>query len=184
MMNSTFNHLAALSQPIFWGAVEARFTVEAVQDESLISNISIIPTVGDKYVVMKIDSGLWELIGGTLEPDEHYMQALQRELKEEIGAELISYHSFGHFQCKSNADLPYRPHIPHPYFIRVVGVGEVNIVSNPLNPSDGEQVIAVELVDHAEAVRRFEQIGRTDLADLYRLAHEVRTKRGEVKLHD
>ncbi|OPA73725.1 NUDIX hydrolase [Paenibacillus selenitireducens] len=183
MTNPTIKHLAALSQPIVWGPVKARFSVEAVDDESLISNISIIPTVGDKYVVMKIDSGLWELIGGTLEPYEHYMHALARELREEIGAELISYHIFGHFHCKSNAALPYRPHIPHPYFIRVVGVGEVKIVSTPLNPPDGEQVIAVELVDYTEAVRRFEDIGRTDLADLYRLAHEMMIRQREEGEH-
>lgn len=173
-MAITLNQYPALSKGIVWGFVENCFSLDYEVDAASVSNISIIPTVGDQYVVMKIDNGKWELIGGTLEPEEHYLDALEREVMEEIGAELVSYTLFGCFKCHSSASKPYRPHIPHPHFVRLVGYGEVSIVAEPLNPPDGEQVIAVEVVDIDEAVRRFEEIGRSDIAELYRMAHQLK----------
>ncbi len=167
-----------LSGLIDWDIVKAHFRLGNVTNESLISNISIIPVVGEQYVMMQVESGKWELPGGTLEPDEPYMDALKREVKEELGAELVSFTAIGHFLCHSAADQPFRSHIPHPDFIRLVGYGEVNIVGAPLNPPDGETVIAVEVVPIEEAVRRFEEIDRYDIAELYRLAHHMRTING------
>jgi len=165
-----------LTGSITWGPVTSRFRTNAVEDESYISNISIVPIVGDRYVMMQIDTGAWELIGGTLEPNERYMDGLKRELAEELGAELRTFHVFGHFACHSVADTPYRPHIPHPDFIRLMGYGEVELVGKPLNPEDGETVVAVELVTIEEAVSRFRQQGRYDLAELYQYVDEQRPK--------
>lgn len=173
-MNISLQSFPTLSKGIVWGLVENCFSLDYEVAEKSVSNISIIPTVGDQYVVMKLDDGRWELAGGTLEPNEHHMDALVREVKEELGAELVSYTLFGCFQCRSFADEPYRPHIPHPHFVRLVGYGEVNLVEAPLNPPDGEQVIAVDVVSIDEAVGRFEQIGRYDIAELYKLAHQLR----------
>mgnify|MGYP001224214024 CR=1 FL=1 len=172
MMNK--NDYAVLSNPIRIGAITSNFALGADFDEQMVSNISIVPTVGDKYVVMQLENGLWELIGGTLEPGEAYMHALQRELMEEIGAEMKEVRIIGRFHCLSDADKPYRPHIPHPRFIRLLATGEVRIVSRPLNPEDGEQVAKVELVEIEEAIRRFEAIERYDIAEMYKLAHQLR----------
>ncbi len=163
-----------LAQGIVIGPVENRFSLDYQVDEAIISNISIIPTIGDKYVVMRLEDGRWELIGGTLEPNEHHMRALEREVAEEIGAELVSYTPFGCFNCFSTAEVPYRPHIPHPRFVRLIGYGEVRLVGKPLNPPDGEQVAVVEAVDIEVAVERFEAMGRHDIAELYLLAHHMR----------
>lgn len=163
-----------LSNPVHWGVVEANFSFSSSFDEALVSNVSIIPYMQDKYVVFQIAGGMWELPGGTLEPGETYNAALKREVMEELGGELISYEVFGRFDCRSSAAKPYKPHIPHPKFTRIVGCGEINIVGKPLNPDDGEQVIAVEAVDIKEAIRRFEEINRHDIAELYKLAHWVR----------
>ncbi|WP_317890080.1 NUDIX hydrolase [Paenibacillus sabuli] len=168
----------ALAQPIQWGPVEARFQLSEQVDEAAVSNVSIIPYSGDRYVVFQVEGGTWELPGGTLEPGERYPQALAREVREELGAELLHYRVFGQFHCRSCAEQPYRPHIPHPAFTRLVGYGEVRLVGPPLNPADGEQVIAVEAVPLEEAVRRLLQAGRSDIADLYRLAHAVRMPAG------
>ncbi|MFC5653408.1 NUDIX domain-containing protein [Paenibacillus solisilvae] len=176
----TTDDYPTLSGIIDWDIVTAKFTTEQAADESLISNISIAPVVGDSYVMMQVESGKWELAGGTLEPAEPYMDALKREVKEELGAELVSYTRIGHFKCQSAAEGPFRSHIPHPHFIRLVGYGEVHIVGAPLNPPDGEQVVAVEIVSIEEAVRRFEAIDRYDIAELYRLAHNMRRLKGCV----
>ncbi|WP_270170600.1 NUDIX hydrolase [Paenibacillus sp. SYP-B4298] len=163
-----------LQAPIHWGQIEALFTLDYNCDDRRISNVSLIPLVGNHYVMIQLADGRWELPGGTLEPGERFMAALQREAQEEIGAELLSYKVFGQFNCRSQAQTPYRPHIPHPEFVRLVGYGEVQLSGSPLNPPDGEQVSSVELVDVEEAVRRFEEQGRHDLAALYRLADRIR----------
>ena len=165
----------SLSRDINWGTVIGRFTPEIEKDESCISNISIIPTVGERYAVIQLDNGKWELAGGTLEPNEHYMDALRREVMEELGAELLSYQLFGCFKCRSLSPVPYRPHIPHPNFVRLIGFGEVSMIGTPLNPPDGEQVANVEIVTIEEAVGRFHSTGRYDIAEMYTLAHYVRT---------
>ncbi|MBD8840105.1 NUDIX domain-containing protein [Paenibacillus sp. FSL K6-4396] len=164
----------ALSTSIHWGIIEAEFRLNDILDEKLVSNISIIPFVGDQCVVFQLDNGDWELPGGTLEAGEQYMDGLKRELMEELGAEMRSYQIFGQFHCTSSALEPYRPHIPHPHFVRIIGYGDVELVGDPLNPEDGEQVVAVEVVETDEAIRRFRAQNRYDIAEMYQLAHMLR----------
>lgn len=169
-----FNDFPTLFNTVDWGVVKAKFSLTNTIDERLVSNVSIIPCIGDKYVVFQIDNGVWELPGGTLEVEEKYIDALSREVMEELGGKLISYKVFGQFDCQSSAEKPYKPHIPHPKFVRLVGYGEVQLIGKPLNPEGGEQVIAVEVVTIDEAISRFEEIDRHDIAELYKLAHLMR----------
>jgi 8-oxo-dGTP diphosphatase len=142
----------------------------------MIRNVNVVPYVGDKWVVIATDYAEWEIPGGTLELDEHYMDAARRELLEEAGAKLLNFQPLGAWKCISEAPKAFRPHLPHPEFYRFVGYGEVELVSQPLNPADVAQVTNVELVSTDEAVRRFRSIGREDLADLYLLAATVRSR--------
>ncbi len=178
MDTRSYSEYPALSDEIDWGIIRAKFKLSVDFDERLVSNVSIIPYVEEKYVIFQIDNGMWELPGGTLEAGEVYLEALEREVMEELGAELMIYNVFGFFECESAADKPYKPHIPHPNFIRIVGYGEVKLVGKPLNPAGGEQVIAVEIVEIDEAIARFREIGRDDIAELYRLAHQTRHNQG------
>jgi 8-oxo-dGTP diphosphatase len=174
-MNSlNAKHFPALCTSIHWGIIEAEFRLNEIVDEKLVSNISIIPFVGDQCVVFQLDNGDWELPGGTIEAGEHYMDGLKRELMEELGAEMRSYQIFGQFYCTSGALEPYRPHIPHPNFVRIIGYGDVELVGDPLNPEDGEQVVAVEVVEVDEAIRRFQEQNRYDIAEMYKLAYVLR----------
>ncbi|WP_245585848.1 NUDIX hydrolase [Paenibacillus pinihumi] len=164
----------ALAKTIEWGPVRADFTRDYDLDSQRISNVSMVPFIGEQCVMFQLEDGRWELPGGTLEPGEQFMQGLRREAAEELGAELKSYYVFGQFNCRSLAEKAYRPHIPHPEFVRLVGYGDVELFGEPLNPPDGEQVAAVVLMDIEEAVSRFEEQDRHDLAGIYMLAYRIR----------
>ena len=111
--------------------------------------------------------------GGTIEEGESFIDALHRELVEEIGARLISYFVFGAWHCFSLSSKPYRPHLPHPEYYRIVGVGCVKIFQAPTNLSDGENILSIATVSLKEATQRFEASGRSDLSQLYQLASEI-----------
>ena len=158
-----------------WGAVQHRFEVRpSPTPAELVGNVSLVPFVGDCVLVIRLQDGQWEIPGGTLEPGESYLDAIRRELMEEVGARLLTVEWFGAWHCHSLALEPYRPHLPHPEFYRVVGWGQVEIVCTPQNPPGGEQVVSVECVTVKEAIRCFTGIGRPDLADLYKLAAVAR----------
>lgn len=140
--------------------------------DGLIANVNIVPRAGPDWVLIRLADGAWEMPGGTLEPGENYKQAIRRELLEEAGARLKGFQVIGAWHCISLADKPYRPHLPYPEYYRVVGVGDVELAGAPVNPPDGEQVVAVECAPLATAVHKFISCGRFDLAELYQLASD------------
>lgn len=165
----------ALFAPTVWfGHSDVQFELCAAPPERpLISNINIVPYSGEHWLILRLANSP-EIPGGTSEPDEHYETTLQRELLEEAGAKLLNYQPVGAFRCYSHAEKPYRPHLPFPLAYRFVVMGEVEIIGQPTNPPDGEQILAVELVALATAVAVFQSAGRYDIADLYRLAAQLR----------
>ncbi len=134
--------------------------------------MNVVPFTSAGWVVLAIADGRLDIPGGTREPGESMEATLRRELLEEAGATLKSFKPFGVWDCVSTAEAPYRPHLPHPRFQRLVGVGQVELVSEP-TIGNGEDVVEVLTVSLAEAQGRFCEVGRVDLADLYGLAAEV-----------
>jgi len=161
-----------------WGKSVSDFDVyEEIPPERLISNVNIVPFIEDKCVLIRLDNGNWEIPGGTLEANESYKAAIERELIEEAGARLVApIKVFGAWKFISSAEKPYRPHLPHPIFYRVVGYGEVQLISAPVIPEDGEKVAAVEAMTLQEAKQNFLVTGRPDLAELYELANDIRLR--------
>ncbi|MDE2901819.1 MAG: NUDIX domain-containing protein [Chloroflexota bacterium] len=134
--------------------------------------MTVVPSTAAGWVVLVLADGRPEVPGGTREPGESIEATLRRELLEEAGALLESFRPFGVWDCLSAAEAPYRPHLPHPRFQRLVGVGRVELVTTP-TIGDGEDVVEVLTVSLEEARARFRAAGRGDLADLYGLAAEV-----------
>ena len=157
-----------------WGTVTCRFEpLNEMPPLDLISNVNFVPFKGDQWLILRLQTGEWEVPGGTLEPGESYSDAISRELMEEAGARLITFEPFGAWHCFSTAPTPYRPHLPHPEFYRLVGYGAVEIIGSPENPEDGEQIASTEFVPIEEAVQRFRSINRFELAELYQLAARI-----------
>ena len=146
---------------------------------NLISNVNLVPFKGDRWLVLRLETGEWEVPGGTLEPGESYSDAISHELIEEAGARLITFEPLGAWHCFSTAPKPYRPHLPHPEFYWLVGYGAVEIIGSPENPEDGEQVAGMKFITIEEAIRRFRDINRFELAELYQLAARVREVKNE-----
>lgn len=164
-----------LSQEADWGFARVQFALcGPLPPAPLISNVNLVPFIGDSCVVIHVHPGRWEIPGGTSEPGEPYLDTLRRELLEEAGARLLTFTPLGAWRCLSAEAAPFRPHMPHPEFYRLVGWGAVELVGVPHNPPDAEQVLSVELVTPEEAGRRFRASQRPDLADLYRLAADAR----------
>ena len=158
-----------------WQNVTCRFKyLNEIPPLNLISNVNLVPFKDNRWLILRLQTGEWEVPGGTLEPGESYSDTIRRELIEEAGAHLITFELFGAWHCFSNAPNPYRPHLPHPEFYRLVGYGAVEIIGMPKNPIDGEQVARAEFVPIEEAVQRFRTINRFELAELYQLAARVR----------
>src|SRR5678809_851756 len=105
----------SLFLPVFWeyGPIRAQFEqLDSSPPEHMISNVNVVPYVGNKWVVIATDYAEWEITGGTLEPGEHYMDAARREMLEEAGAKLLNFQPLGAWKCISEAPQPYRPHLP------------------------------------------------------------------------
>lgn len=124
-----------------WGPVKIKFGFEFPPNE-LLSNINIVPYDQKGWLIIRQENG-WGAIGGTMEPNEHYLQTLKRELMEEAGCALVSYKFVGAFRMEFLTDQTYRPHLPFPISYRLLMVGEVKRVAEPENPEDGEQVLEV-----------------------------------------
>jgi len=157
-----------------WGPIYAKFKqLETEPPHGLIANVNLVPRLGNDWVLLQHKNGDWDIPGGTLEPGETYMETLKRELMEEAGAELHAFKLLGAWHCVSMAEGPYRPHMPHPEFYRLVGYGQVELKTLPTNPADAEQIVAVECISLEGTLANFRSCRRYDLAELYQIASEM-----------
>lgn len=160
-----------LMKPAWWfNNTDVRFIrrTELPPDE-LIGNVNVVPHYNGRWVVAIADDGDVMIPGGTRERNEPIEAALQRELLEEAGARVLNYAVVGMWRCVRLTHQPYRPQMPHPLLYRLVVTAPVELVSEPVNPPDGEQIVEVRCLTLGGVVDLFRSVGRPDLADIYRL---------------
>ena len=124
-MGDCANNYPNLFREMTWpgGPIQVRFRLlDNAPPSHLIANVNIVPWTSDGWLMIQLNDGSWEIPGGTLDPGETYLDTIRRELIEEAGASLKSFQIFGGWYCVSLASTPYRSHLPHPEFYRLVKV--------------------------------------------------------------
>lgn len=138
----------------------------------------VIPFASDmECIVTRRSNGRWVLPGGTLEPEEKWLQAAHRELMEETGAVLHNIIPIGMYRCISQNEQPRLPHIPHPMHVRVVLSADAHQVKQPSDPDGNSKITEVRTINYSDALDLF-SIEDQDFAALYLMAYSVRKKLG------
>jgi 8-oxo-dGTP diphosphatase len=127
-----------------YAGARLRFTTTAVPQE-LVSRLHLVAvTPAAEVIVCRIEEGWRFLPGGTREPGESLTDLARRELMEEAGARLESPpRYFAAHIADSLRPEPYRPHLPHPRAYWAYAVAQAQVIADPVNPPDGEQVVEV-----------------------------------------
>jgi 8-oxo-dGTP diphosphatase len=169
----------ASTQYATWANTRMRLLFEPLPpDENLIGNVRFAGFSGDQILLIDTeDFGPSTFPGGVLEPEESWMEALERELLEEAGGRASSIHVVGRIRVWSGADGPYRPHLPFPELHQVVTHGDVDLVGTPTNPPGGEHVLWAGFVPLDVACERLLAGGNEFEADMLRYVVEVRDQR-------
>lgn len=167
----------ALTTPLRWGNVHLTGfrRLHELPDVDAVQSVNVVPFVGNDCVVITVANDDVSLPGGTMERGETFLETARREIREEVGAEILSLTLVGQWDCHSDDPEPWRAHLPHPDFIRLVLCGEIAIVGPAENPEDAEQISRVDVVPLDVAVSFLASSGRRELAELYRLAHGIWT---------
>ena len=156
-----------------WGPVKTIFE-PTIPPAALVSNINIVPYDQTGWLIIRQEMG-WGIVGGTMEPNEHYLTTLKRELREEAGCTLINFKLFGALRMEFLTERPYRQQLPFPISYRLLGVGEVKQVTTPSNPANGEHILEIATYTLDEACKKL--AARPDdgplLADIYRYAAAI-----------
>lgn len=164
-----------LNEPYYWGPVISNFS-DTIPEPQLISNIHVVPFIGDNCVLLHTLESGWAMPGGTLQAMEKISDTLQRELIEEIGSKTKQYKLFASWDCKSSLEKPYRPHLPHPNFSIALGWADVELYTSPTSDGGIEQETTTEIVvlPIDKAISHLNKNNKQHLAAIYSLAAEHR----------
>lgn len=119
--------------------------------DDLVVDVRLLPTMDGHVVVGQTRDGWRTLPGGSRELGESVEDTARRELVDDAGCTTTTDVTwFGSFLVTSD-DRPWRSWHPFPVIARLVGTVEVELVADPTNPPDGEQVVAVHALPPHEA---------------------------------
>ena len=170
-----------LLRPRTWwdGRVQVQYR-PGLAPSRLVSRIRVVPFTADGLCVLPRSTEWgWMLPGGTREPGESPLETAVREMREELGAVLVSYRPIGADWCVSSGP-PYREHLPHPESCMVYGWGDVELAGEPEPVDDGEHIVEVRQFRVDEAISLFLEQADTESAAIVRLAAGDRASFREV----
>ncbi|MFU8772458.1 MAG: hypothetical protein ACNA8H_08575 [Anaerolineales bacterium] len=62
-----------------WGPAQVKFQIlDQLPPLELIAHVNLTPYLDNKWVIIQLADGSWEIPRGTLEPDELYLDAIKR----------------------------------------------------------------------------------------------------------
>jgi 8-oxo-dGTP diphosphatase len=96
----------------------------------------------------------WDFFGGHLEPGETPAQALVREVKEELGVELVSYEFFRSYECLQGDVYPN---------IKYIYRARIDRTIDELTLHEGQRIASIELDQYSDF--KFANILATILKD-------------------
>lgn len=143
-------------------------------DVSILQSVNIVPFVGEDVVLTMMSATKPLLPGGTREYGETLLQTIQREVFEECGAEIDTCVAFALLDCYSYERKPWRPHLPHPEFSRLLCFGDIRMIGGPARGQNMETISAVNVVSLPVAIRSLLTCRRPELAAIYECAAEAR----------
>jgi len=79
--------------------------------------------IGKRPEDKKVYAGLWDVFGGHLKGDETPEDAMKREVKEELGIEIIDYKFF--YLMKNDVDPTSKRVYNHYFFVAIKWNGEI-----------------------------------------------------------
>jgi len=160
-----------LMRPRTWanGRVHAEYR-SGLPPASMVANVRVVPFVDDCTCVLARSAEWgWMVPGGTREPGESPLETAVREMREEIGATLLSYRPIGADWCVTTGPV-YRDHLPHPEFCMLYGWGDVELGGHPEPVADGETIVEVRTMSVTDAIAILLESGDDDGAAIVRLA--------------
>jgi ADP-ribose pyrophosphatase YjhB (NUDIX family) len=150
----------------------AAFEPYSEELEPLVAGVRVITFAGERSVLVRYRHGGVSPPGGTLEPDEHWVNTALRECLEGAGARLLNLHPFAALRCR--AERRYREHLPHPQSVRVIAWANATLGNFPTAVAGGEAIGEVLLLPPEEAAERLRQAGTPEMAEFVLMAAELR----------
>lgn len=141
--------------PHSWGGVTRDYTLQltlALPSDDQVVNARLIAVEDGAVVVCTTVEGWRTLPGGSREEGEPIALTAARELTEEAGCVVVGQVRWFASFTVTNHTGPWKEWHPFPVSSWVVGVVSVRRVGLPTNPSDGESVVDVQLLEPADAI--------------------------------
>ena len=160
------------------GALRMSFELSSEFPGHLIGLVKMVAYTGEAYIAIRGYDG-WREPGGKLEPGEHYLDTIRREMLEETGTRVKDFNLFGAFHCYSLLDKAPEPGLLWPEFYFLWGYGEVERVGDP-HPTEKEQILEVAYAPLDDICHLYEGTPGAGpfLQDIYRLADMLRRENG------